>query len=115
MTITTVVILSACSLVLGVVLFLWGNSMDLAADDMEADYSRSYTIHLSVGGDGYGSLLFSDSGTRPSMTVIRYESELEDARIAAELLKQLGAIAVLLALFFIPVAFVVHREQKPRP
>ncbi len=112
LTTTTAAILSACSLVLGVVLFLWGNSMNLAADDMETDFSRSYTFHRSVGGDGYGLHLYSDSGTRPSMTVIRYESELADARIGAELLMQLGGVAILFALFLIPVAFVVHREKK---
>lgn len=114
LTTRAVTVMAIASFVLGAILFVWGSSIDNAASDLEADYAPSLRVHRSTDGDDFDPL-FSSSGTRPTKTAIRYESEVEDSRIGAELFKQLGAIAVLLSLFFIPVAFVVHREQKPRP
>lgn len=112
LTTTAVAISGGISFVIGVLLFLWGNSMDLEADAMEADFARDYAIYRSLELVSTQTLLFSSSGARPSMTVIRFESEVEDLRIGGELLMQLGGVAVLFACFCIFLGFVVHRENK---
>lgn len=112
LTTRAVVVLGSASFVLGVLLFAWGNSMDNQASAMEADFSTDYAIYRSLGMVSTQTLLFSSSRARPSMTVIRFESEVEDLRNGGGLLMELGGVATLFAFFCIPLGFVVHREQK---
>jgi len=112
LTTTAVAISGGISFVIGVLLFFWGNSMDLEADALEPDFAHDYAIYRSLELVSTQTLLFSSSGARPSMTVIRFESEVEDLRNGGGLLMELGGVAVLFACFCIFLGFVVHRENK---
>jgi len=106
------ILIAGSSFAVAIVFFLWGVSKSNAADELEAEYATSYRYHRVSGSNDNFALLLSESGNRPTMTVIRYESELDDLRIGANLLKELSGAGLFLAFTFVGVTFLARWEQK---